>query len=146
VTYRKHMVSLAVGAGLFGWPAVNLLAAAAAATETLDEVIVTAQNRVENVQKVPIAISVVSAEKIAETGFSSMNDMAKIAPAVLITNDNSAVRVTIRGVGTNSSDEAQDTSVVVNVDGEYINRPNVLGLSLFDLERRDQLHHPQARG
>jgi iron complex outermembrane receptor protein len=114
------------------------------ATELLEEVVVTAQNRVENVQRVPIAITVVSAEKIAEAGFSSMNDMAKIAPAVQITNDNSAVRVTVRGVGTNSSDEAQDTSVVVNIDGEYINRPQVLAVSLFDLERVEVLRGPQG--
>ncbi len=110
----------------------------------LEEIIVTAQNRAENVQKVPIAIDVVGAEEIAESGFTSMNDMGKIAPAVQITNDNSAVRVTVRGVGTNSNDEAQDTSVVVNVDGEYINRPQVLSVSLFDLERVEVLRGPQG--
>ncbi len=119
-------------------------AEAPAGTVVLEEIVVTAQNRVENVQKVPIVIDVVGAEEIAEAGFTSMNDMGKIAPAVQITNDNSAVRVTVRGVGTNSNDEAQDTSVVVNVDGEYINRPQVLSVSLFDLERVEVLRGPQG--
>jgi iron complex outermembrane recepter protein len=118
--------------------------ASAAEAVVLEEIIVTAQNRVENVQKVPIAINVVGAEEIAESGFTSMNDMGKIAPAVQITNDNSAVRVTVRGVGTNSNDEAQDTSVVVNVDGEYINRPQILSVSMFDLERVEVLRGPQG--
>ena len=70
---------------------------------TLDEVVVTAQNRVENVQNVPIAIDVVSSEKIADSGFTNLNDIQKIAPAVQLINDNSQLRVTIRGVGSNTN-------------------------------------------
>jgi iron complex outermembrane recepter protein len=113
-------------------------------TGALEEVVVTAQNRAENVQTVPIAINVISADKIAETGFSDVSDLGKITPAVQVVNDNSAIRVTVRGVGTNSNDETQDTSVVVNVDGEYINRPNVIGASMFDLERIEVLRGPQG--
>ncbi|MFM2289806.1 MAG: hypothetical protein RL684_2949, partial [Pseudomonadota bacterium] len=112
--------------------------------DTLEEIIVTAQNRVENVQRVPIAINVISAAKIAESGFSDMNDMGKLAPAVQIVNDNNAIRVTVRGVGTQSGDESQDTSVVANVDGEYINRPGVLGSSMFDMDRIEVLRGPQG--
>ena len=143
----KRSIAVALASAALTTLAGSELALAAAAgqdTEPLEEVIVTAQNRVENVQKVPIAITVVGAEQIAEAGFSSMNDMAKIAPAVQITNDNSSVRVAVRGVGSQSNDETNDTSVVVNVDGEYINRPNVLGTSLFDLERVEVLRGPQG--
>jgi iron complex outermembrane receptor protein len=112
--------------------------------DNLEEIIVTAQYREQNVQDVPIAMQVIGAQEIADAGFLSINDMVKIAPAVQITNDNSAIRVTVRGVGTNSNDEAQDTSVVVNVDGEYINRPQVLAVSLFDLERIEVLRGPQG--
>jgi iron complex outermembrane receptor protein len=113
-------------------------------TEVLEEVIVTAQNRVENVQKVPIAIDVVSGEKIAESGFASLNDIQKVAPAVQLINDNNAMRVTVRGVGSNTNGESDDTSVVVNVDGEYINRGNVLSASMFDIERIEVLRGPQG--
>jgi iron complex outermembrane recepter protein len=142
MSIKLGLFGLGLGIGLIsGQPAY---AAEAKAQDTLEEVIVTAQNRTENVQKVPIAINVVSAEQIAESGFADMNDLGKVAPAVQIVNDNNAVRVTMRGVGTNSADEAQDTSIVVNVDGEYINRPNVLGVSLFDLERVEVLRGPQG--
>ena len=119
-------------------------AAEAKAQDTLEEIIVTAQNRAENVQKVPIAIDVVSADKIASAGFASLSDIQKIAPAVQLIDDNNAMRVTVRGVGSNTNGESDDTSVVVNVDGEYINRGAVLSTSMFDIERIEVLKGPQG--
>lgn len=109
-----------------------------------NEIIVTAQNRSENVQDVPIAIDVITAAEIQKSGLTDFREIERIAPAINITNDNGAVRVTLRGIGTNSNDEAQDTSIVVNIDGEYINRPNVLNASLFDIERVEVLRGPQG--
>jgi iron complex outermembrane recepter protein len=146
VSNRPFAVTL-VSAFIAAASVISGTARAAAATAdpgALEEVIVTAQNRVENVQKVPIAIDVVSAEKIAETGFASLNDIQKVAPAVQIINDNNAMRVTVRGVGSNTNGETDDTSVVLNVDGEYINRGNVLSTSMFDIERIEVLRGPQG--
>ena len=144
----RKLSCLGLGLVITALPMWSVYAADAAAskqnTEVLEEVIVTAQNRVENVQKVPIAIDVVGAEKIAETGFASLNDIQKIAPAVQLINDNNALRVTVRGVGSNTNGETDDTSVVVNVDGEYINRGTVLGSSMFDIQRIEVLRGPQG--
>src|SRR6476620_7331471 len=118
--------------------------AAETSPEGLEVIVVTAQNRKENVQDVPIAIDVVSGEELKKAGFATMNDIDKIAPAVQVNQDQGTVKITVRGVGTNSNDEAQDTSVVVNVDGEYMNRPNALGAALFDMERVEVLRGPQG--
>ncbi|CCA90628.1 TonB-dependent receptor (plasmid) [Novosphingobium sp. PP1Y] len=107
-------------------------------------IIVTAQNRAENVQDVPIAMDVVGQEKISQAGFSNASDLGKISPSVQINEDQGQVKITVRGVGTTSIDEAQDTSVVANVDGEYINRPNAFSVALFDLERVEVLRGPQG--
>jgi iron complex outermembrane receptor protein len=127
-------------------PAPTDAPGAPAAPDVNDDnvIVVTAQNRTQNVQDVPIAIQVVSGEQLAKAGFSDANDLGKIAPAVQINQDQGTVKVTVRGVGTTSNDEAQDTSVVVNVDGEYINRPNVLGVALFDIDRVEVLRGPQG--
>ncbi|WP_310535103.1 TonB-dependent receptor [Novosphingobium sp.] len=116
------------------------------AQETVDDnvIVVTAQNRAQDVNDVPIAIDVVGAEELQKSGFSSMNDISKIAPVVQLNQDQGTVKVTVRGVGTASNDEAQDTSVVVNIDGEYINRPQALGTSLFDIDRVEVLRGPQG--
>jgi len=112
--------------------------------EIQDVITVTAQNREQNVQDVPIAINVITGEELADSGFSDLNDIDKIAPAVQLNQDQGTVKVTVRGVGTTSNDEAQDTSVVVNIDGEYINRLHVLSSAMFDMERVEVLRGPQG--
>ena len=108
------------------------------------EIVVTAQNRVQNVQDVPIAIQVVSGEDVEKAGISDLTGIQRLAPAVQITNDTNLTRVTLRGIGTNDNAETQDASIVVNIDGEYINRPTVMNASLFDLERVEVLRGPQG--
>ncbi|MDE2435604.1 MAG: TonB-dependent receptor, partial [Sphingomonadales bacterium] len=85
-----------------------------------------------------------NADTLRKSGFSDMNDIDKIAPVVQVNQDQGTVKVTVRGIGTTSGDEAQDTSVVVNIDGEYLNRPNVMGMSLFDMGRVEVLRGPQG--
>ncbi len=109
-----------------------------------DAIIVTAQNRDQNVNDVPIAIDVVGGEALQAAGFGSLDDIADIAPVVQLNQDQGTVKITVRGVGTNSNDESQDASVVVNIDGEYLNRPNALGVALFDLDRVEVLRGPQG--
>ncbi|WP_219893011.1 TonB-dependent receptor [Aquisediminimonas profunda] len=109
-----------------------------------DVIVVTAQNRTENIQDVPIAINVISGQALKEAGVTDFKDIGKLAPSVQITDDNSVIHVTVRGIGTYSNDESQDSSIVVNVDGEYLNRGEVMNLALFDLDRVEVLRGPQG--
>ncbi|MBL8549002.1 MAG: TonB-dependent receptor [Hyphomonadaceae bacterium] len=122
------------------------IAAPAAAQAPAEEeaIVVTAQNRAQNVQDVPISINVFSAEEIANAGITDFTGLKQLAPDVQITNDTQLTRVTLRGIGTNSNDETQDQSIAVSIDGEYINRPFVLNASIFDLERVEVLRGPQG--
>ncbi|WP_017669972.1 TonB-dependent receptor [Blastomonas sp. AAP53] len=143
------MHSHALRAALLAGAGTIALATPAFAQDSADsiankEIVVTAQNRVQNVQDVPIAIQVVSGEDVSKAGISDLTGIQRLAPAIQITNDTNLTRVTLRGVGTNDNAETQDTSVVVNIDGEYINRPTVLNASLFDLERVEVLRGPQG--
>jgi iron complex outermembrane receptor protein len=118
-------------------------APAAAGAEAVAEIVVTAQNRAQAVQDVPIKIDVVSAEQLAQAGFSDANDLGKIAPVAMVQQDQGQVQVTLRGVG-NTAGGSTDNSVVTNIDGEYINNPAALGVALFDLERVEVLRGPQG--
>ena len=142
---KRFAALLLAGGSILAVPGIALAQTEAADEDApANEIVVTAQNRTQNVTDVPIAIDVVGGEELARSGFSNMDDVSKIAPAVQILQDQGTVKVTVRGVGTNSNDESQDTSVVVNIDGEYLNRPNALGVALFDLERVEVLRGPQG--
>ncbi|MBC2665497.1 TonB-dependent receptor [Novosphingobium flavum] len=141
---RKIAFGLLCGAGSLAL-ATPAFAQAAAADERLDEeIVVTAQNRAENVQDVPIAIAVVSGETMRDKGVTDFSSLMKISPSVQITQDTTNVKVSVRGVGTSSIGEAQDQSIAVNIDGEYINRPTILNAATFDLERVEVLRGPQG--
>lgn len=140
---RNSSIGLLCGACALAY-AAPAFAQAAADTSANEEIVVTAQNRVQSVKDVPITMDVVGGEQLQKSGFGSMNDIDKIAPVVMVNQDQGTVKVTIRGIGTNSNDESQDTSVVANIDGEYINRPTVMGMAIFDLERVEVLRGPQG--
>lgn len=107
-------------------------------------IIVTAQNRAENVQDVPIAISVLSGDTLRSAGVTDFTSVQRVSPSLQITSDTTNTRVSVRGVGTLSNNEAQDQSIAVNIDGEYINRPTILNASIFDIDRVEVLRGPQG--
>ncbi|WP_294262931.1 TonB-dependent receptor [uncultured Sphingomonas sp.] len=147
--FPKKCVLLA-GCGLIAMAAPAMAqdvpppAATTQADDDAADIIVTAQNRAERVEDVPIAIDVVGAEAIAQAGVTDFREVERIAPVLQITQDSQYTRVAVRGVGTNSNDEAQDQSIAINIDGEYLNRPNILNVSLFDLDRVEVLRGPQG--
>ncbi|WP_300117373.1 TonB-dependent receptor [Sphingobium sp.] len=147
MTYLSRLSSLMTGAALvaLATPAHAQQGAAGSGEDVATaEIIVTAQNRQQSVQDVPIAIAVVSGEELAAAGVTSVTAVERVSPSLQITSDTTATRVTVRGVGTISNGEAQDQSIAVNIDGEYINRPTVLNAAIFDLERVEVLRGPQG--
>lgn len=118
----------------------------ALAQEAVDDnvILVTAQNRAQNVQDVPIAIEVVTGEALETSGVTDFTALQRVAPVLNVVSDTVHTRVTVRGIGSNSNDEAQDQAIAVNIDGEYLNRTVVLNASMFDIERVEVLRGPQG--
>ncbi|MBT6125555.1 MAG: TonB-dependent receptor plug domain-containing protein, partial [Halieaceae bacterium] len=71
----------------------------AAAQPMLEEVIVTATKRAESMQDVPIAISMMSGDKISQQDIQSLEDLAVYMPNVHIAEGGAGDQVFIRGVG-----------------------------------------------
>lgn len=102
----------------------------------LEEVIVTAQKRVENVQAIPVTINVMPGEEIEDFRIRNIVDLANFIPglAILPTPQNLA-NITVRGLGTGAGNETYDQSVGLFIDGIYSGRQREFQASLFDLER-----------
>jgi iron complex outermembrane receptor protein len=116
-----------------------------APAQTLEEVVVTAQHREENLQDVPIAITAISSEEIRTADISDLNSISVRTPGFSMgTFTPAQPQLFIRGVGSNADGAAEDQSVVVFLDGVYVGRTAGQAFDLFDLERIEILRGPQG--
>ncbi|MBN7797814.1 TonB-dependent receptor [Parahaliea mediterranea] len=125
--------------------AAGSISPAFANTFALEEVVVTATKRAENIQDVPISVSAFSGNFLENSGMEDLRDLGAIAPNLTITQSSQSVnqRISIRGVGT-VGNNAMDPSVAVYVDGAYIARPGAVLGNLKDIEVAEVLRGPQG--
>lgn len=115
------------------------------ASESLEEVVVTAENRSVSAQRVPITLDLVTGKTIQKQGISDLLQLQAIAPSLNIITNTIFNQINVRGVGSNQgAAELSDQAVTVGIDGEYINRPVALNAALFDLDRVEVLKGPQG--
>ncbi len=111
----------------------------------LEEVIVTAQKRVENVQDIPMTINVVDALTIDQFTIRDTVDLANFVPGLIIQHTpQNLAQVTVRGLGTGSASESLDQSVGLFIDGIWSGRIREFQTSLFDVERVEVIKGTQT--
>jgi len=113
---------------------------------TLEEVVVTAQKRSEDLQKVPIAISAFSRDDLARYGATSVQDVAKFTPNVQIYDNYAGAQPTwvIRGIGLQDFNPNNTPAASIFVDDVYQTSNVMGGASLFDVDRIEVLKGPQG--
>jgi len=112
---------------------------------TLDEIIVTAEKREENVQKTPISIAVISADEIKDKSLTSVDTILDNIVGVQIQGQGTGAQIFIRGIGLNNLDTAYgDPAIALNVDGIQQQRGGAIGQSTMDIERIEVLRGPQG--
>lgn len=117
--------------------------AASADGMMLEEVIVTARKREENLQRVPDSITAFTESQIAERRLSQIGDFLALTPNVHITNDQDPATniISIRGIGTNRN---QAASVAFAVDGVVLPDSDAFTMDLSDAARVEVLKGPQG--
>jgi iron complex outermembrane receptor protein len=108
----------------------------------IETVVVTAEKRSEDVQTVPVAISVFNSEKREQIGITSVQDMTNFTPGLAY--QTSLDRVFLRGVGRQTNSQAADTPVANYDDGLYETFAVAAGRSSLDLDRVEILRGPQG--
>src|SRR5258708_2545982 len=147
------------------WPAIGLAALAGTAgaqmanpdsvagnaampgvnADQLEEIIVTAQRRAEDVQHAALAIDVVSPLALGMAGASHAADIANLVPALQISESGNAQQsLYLRSVGTFTANSYSDPAVAFNVDGVAVGRPSSMTGVLYDLQRVEVLKGPQG--
>jgi iron complex outermembrane recepter protein len=144
----RNTASVAVvGAVAFGFAGV---ASAQSADQdgptTIDDIIVTAQKREQNLQDVPIVVTSLSQETLENAGVRDIKDLQILTPGMTVTSTSSEASTTarIRGVGTVGDNPGLESSVGVVIDGVYRSRNSVGFGDLGELSRIEVLKGPQG--
>lgn len=149
ISARRAALLTATGVALAAIPHTAFAQTASATADAddasqLGEIVVTAQKRSENVQKVPISITALSSAAIEDRKVSGVADLAKLVPSMFVSQNYGANVVSIRGISTGLTSGAEDPSVAVHVNGVYQPRSRSLDVAAMDLDRIEVLSGPQG--
>lgn len=136
-------LTLFMGAGVLA-TASQALAEEAAKPVELEELLVTAQKRSENLQDVPISITAVTADSLARSQITTLGGLQQLTPNFQVSDNVSVRTIYIRGVGGGGRTVAFDTRTGVYLDGVYIGQPMAADAVLSNLERVEVLRGPQG--
>jgi iron complex outermembrane receptor protein len=116
----------------------------------IQDIVVTAQKRAENVQNVPIAISAFAGDSLSERSVGNVSQLAALAPnvnldsGVSFTASTAVLAASIRGIGASDFAFNIDPAVGVYVDGVYLARSVGANQDLLDVQRIEILKGPQG--
>ena len=158
---KTNMRSIRWGLSVLALSSGAVFAGAASAQETedsnqaseqnrggVDQIVVTAQFREQNLQDAPLAITAVSGEMLERRSQTELSEIARQAPNVTLAGQNqeygSSMIAYIRGIGQNDPNFAVEPGVGIYIDDVYL--PTLTGslLDLMDVDRVEVLRGPQG--
>lgn len=128
--------SIASICGLYQAPVMSDMAA-------LEEIVVTARQRSEKLQDVPVAVSAFTESQIEDAGIDRAGDFLALTPNVTFANSESAGVnfMTVRGI---SQVRNGESPVAVVIDGVLMTDPGQFDQELFDIQQIEVLKGPQG--
>ena len=127
--------------------ALLIHAAVPAHGQVLEEVIVTAQKREQNVQDVGISMTAVTGEQIRRLGLTSTSELGAITPGLMIWEFGNSPTVSvfaIRGVSQNDFADHNEVPNAMYSDGVYTSFVGAIASQMYDVERIEVLRGPQG--
>jgi outer membrane receptor protein involved in Fe transport len=139
---RLLMLCAAPAALLWGHPA----AAQDGRPSALEEVIVTARKREENIREIPVAVTAVSQEKLDRYELRSIEAIAASIPQLNVVrgSSGSGATISLRGIGSTFTSIGIEQSVAVILDGVYYGQGRIINEGFFDMKQVEVLRGPQA--
>ncbi|WP_425229956.1 TonB-dependent receptor [Sphingomonas sp.] len=124
-------------------PAAGPGAAAADVPVGTGDVVVTARNRAERLQDVPLAITALTGEQLATAGVRNLREISYLTPGVTINSagGEAYTQPIIRGL-VNLNGGASDPNVAVFLDGVYIVNNSAISVGLIDIDRVEIVKGP----
>ena len=113
----------------------------------LEHIEVTARKTLESLQDVPVAVTSVGAEQLAQNGISVVTEVQQFSPNTTLQRSrgtNSTLTAFIRGVGQEDPLWGYEPGVGIYIDDVYVARPQGAILDILDVERIEVLRGPQG--
>lgn len=121
------------------------LPAGPALAAQLEEVVVTAQRRAENLQDVPVAITALGQDSIEKADIRDLTDIATRVPGLSFSPFSPGQNIlSLRGASSNDDGAGTDNSIAVFIDDVYLGRVSNVNPEMFDIERIEVLRGPQG--
>jgi iron complex outermembrane receptor protein len=135
-------LALSLAANVHGVRAAD----AAPPTVGVEEVIVTAEKRPENIQDVPMSVTAFSGDQLAKANLNTVADVARFVPGLSInqSNNNRNSSIIMRNVGTAGTNPGTDQDVGVFIDGVYVQVAGPVYSELSDISTVEILRGPQG--
>jgi iron complex outermembrane receptor protein len=114
---------------------------------SLEEVVVTAQRREQNMQDIGVSITAMSGGRFQELAFRTIADLSEQIPNFTFATpagESTNLALSIRGVGLNDLSDSNEGPVGVYIDDVYLGTLTAQAGQLFDLERIEVLRGPQG--
>lgn len=121
-------------------------APAAAAPSGLEDIVVTARRREENLQDTPVSLTAFSGEKLAAMNVQEVTRIANFTPGLELvpTGTTQGIGVAIRGIATYDPILTNEPSVSIYIDGIYVNALSYGQFDTLDIDRVEVLRGPQG--
>ncbi|MEC3911866.1 TonB-dependent receptor [Sphingobium sp. CR2-8] len=132
---------------LFGTTLCGIGALPARAQDAaVSDIVVTAQKRAENVQDVPLAVTVVGAQQLENASVRDFSELTKVAPSLTIRPSDAAqnASIQIRGIGTFAFSPGVEFAVAIQIDDVPVAFQARAFADLSDVERIEVLRGPQS--
>ncbi len=139
--FRKALLATAsISALVCAQPVLADDAASSAGSVQVETVVVTAEKRLENLQDVPVAVSVISGDTLQHQNITNIDSLKLAVPSFESTPFGTAVR----GVGTATFSNSIEPSVSTVIDGVVYGRPEMGLGSFYDISQVEVLRGPQG--
>lgn len=144
---RGIFTSVSLAALMVAAPAMAQVAPVDASERSdtgLEEIIVTAQRRAENLQDIPIAIQAISPEQLENSGVTDLQGLSALVPGYTVQQGAATANPYLRGVGSQVIGPGLESPVATYVDGVYYGSTFGAPTGLTNVERVEVLKGPQG--
>ena len=111
----------------------------------LEPILVTARNRAEPIQEIPVSVTAVSGEDLNRDGIRDLVQAANAVPGMVFSRaPDDGLALTFRGLGTAARSQAFELSEALFVDGVFMGKGRLYTTSLFDVDRIEFIRGTQS--